>query len=176
MTFVDPMYVRLFDFCDTNAPHSDELYDEVDMNTESSTTNLATLPLDNVPAQPYASAAVASNSPPVTVAPYASTAVASTSPPMTTTSSISPTAALVTITPGIQDNILNVAHNNTMPIAGIAPSLPLTLSEPSLPLAGVHNSELVGQCESSGRRTKGLAVVGTGLTEKCVMLQQVLVS
>jgi hypothetical protein len=65
-----------------------------------------------------------------------------------------------------QDSIPDLADNGTMG-TGMAPSL----SGPSHPLADIQNNEPAEQCKGSGKRAKGLAVVGKGLTEKYVALK-----
>jgi hypothetical protein len=59
----------------------------------------------------------------------------------------------VTVTTGID----NATHN-------LAP----TSNEPSAPLATIGNTEAAGQSQPLVKRAKGLAVVGTGLTDKYI--------
>jgi len=107
--------------------------------------------------------------------------------PATIISSVSLTAMLVTATTlttlttdasekencGAQDIVLNSMDNSApaMGIAGMASNLALTSSGLSLSLASVINNELTRQHQGLVKRTKGLAVIGTGLTEKCVRSQ-----
>jgi hypothetical protein len=115
------------------------------------------------------------------------TITSSSSAPMTITSSASLTATLVTpLTAaaseknnhGTQDTELRPMDDNMTPgITGMTQDLALSLSGSTPPLASINNNEPAasGQRQSSAKRVKGLAVIGTGLTAKYVGLQQVLV-
>jgi hypothetical protein len=56
--------------------------------------------------------------------------------------------------------------NNAADITGITQSSALSSPGSSLPLVGISNNETAGQCQSSVKCAKGLAVVSTGLTDK----------
>jgi hypothetical protein len=65
------------------------------------------------------------------------------------------------------------ADDNSTGITGEAQRLSSASSRSSLPLANINNNEQTGQHQSSAKRMKGLAVVGTGLTDKYFRSQQV---
>jgi len=65
--------------------------------------------------------------------------------------------------------------NNLMDIAGVAQSSASTSHGTTPTLASTNNNETTGQHQGSAKHVKGLAVVGTGLMDKYLSLQQVYV-
>jgi hypothetical protein len=69
----------------------------------------------------------------------------------------------------IQGTEPGTRDDNAANIAGMAQTLDSIPAGSSLPLESISNNVLQsGQHHSLAKRVKGLAVVGTGLTDKCV--------
>src|SRR5712692_7701017 len=164
-------------------PNSDELYNNTDTSTARSAANLT---MNHEPIQDTLSSATAtttslSSAPAITMS--------CSSVPTMITSSVSLTTMLATMTSSApftatmsekeshvtQDTETRSVDNNPMDIAGIAQSSASTSHGTTLTLASTNNNETTGRRQGSAKRTKGLAVVGTGLTDKYLGLQQVYV-
>jgi len=144
-----------------DSPYSDDLYDEVDNNTASRTANTSTIPEGNPAALSYTSAVNASSSSvPSTVIDSASISIT----PATTTSS----TPIITLTSekdniGTQEADLR-ANDIAAGIPSVAQTLALTSHGSTFPSASLNNTT-AGQRQ---KRVKVLAVIRTGLTDKCI--------
>src|SRR5258708_4493299 len=164
-------------------PNSDELYNNTNMSTAHSAANLTTNhePIQGTLSSATATTTFLSSTPAITMS--------CSSTPMTITSSVSPTTMLTTTTSSApftattsekeshvtQDTEMRSVDNNPMDIAGVAQSSALTSHGTTLTLASTNNNETTGWCQGSAKCAKGLAVIGTGLTDKYLGLQQVYV-
>jgi hypothetical protein len=133
--------------------------------------------MGDAPALSHTSAPTPSSNPTTIPAP---TTIPSSAEPMTIPPSVPLTATLATTTPltllaamisdkensRTQETIPRIVDNDMMDITGKGPSSSTTVPRPPLPLVNIQNSKEAGQHEGSSKRAKGLAVVGTGLTEK----------
>jgi hypothetical protein len=72
-----------------------------------------------------------------------------------------------------QDTEPSSADDNATGITGMAQNLASTSSGSTPLLASINDNEPAGQHQSSAKRVKGLAVIGTGLTDKYFRSQQV---
>src|SRR5258708_37084001 len=161
-------------------PNSNELYDNTDTSTARSAANLTT---NHEPIQGTLSSATATTTS-LSSAPTITMSCSST--PTMITSSVSLTTTLVTTTSSVpftatmsekeshvtQDTEMRSVDNNLMDIAGIAQSSALTSHGTTPTLASTNNNETTGWSQGSAKHGRGLAVVGTGVTDKYRDLQQ----
>jgi hypothetical protein len=137
----------------------------VDNNTtgNASALNPSTMPEGNSVALPHAHTRITPSS--STLSPSMSPmAVPTIATPLTATVSESEKEnhRIQGTEPGTRDD-------NAANIAGMAQTLDSIPAGSSLPLESISNNVLQsGQHHSLAKRVKGLAVVGTGLTDKCV--------
>jgi hypothetical protein len=78
------------------------------------------------------------------------------------------TTSSETENPGIQGSEPTLTDINTMGISRVAQNLASTLNGSPAPLASTGNTEATGQPQAPVKHAKGLAVMGTGVTDKYI--------